>query len=1082
MPLHWPTAKQHAARPRPLTRRRASKVAKNSTGAVGQHPPVGDATAEVALWQFDPVDPEANLSLAGFVAQSDWFVDEIVGAAFSRFCRYSAGRFVNYQSAVDSDDPAVLRLILASLYNQARVECARRSIRYEFERSFDPRSGRQRVLRPAEIVHGRNGTCLDWTLLGASIAAQVKLLPIAAVLMLPQGLHAVMAVHLTRPRGDRPAALPLTALVREIELGGAVALDCTGLAVTTSDRLGQRTFRAACRDAFFCAQAAARHDESNDTGARSALVDVWRAWELGHHPFSQRDVESLRRALSPPDQSRLVARLTTDFVGREAIFSEVAGWLDRSDDDDQVYWICGDPGVGKSAIAAQASLRFEPHLAARHFCAYDDVALSSARGLACSLAFQLSERLPGYHAWLSRQDLARLLSQEAGKLFHDILCVGVQASSPAADWSWLVVVDALDEATLDRENALATFIGRAISYQQLPRGLKLLVTSRPTPIVTRALAGVRPRPLAAAEPANIEDIRTYLAHKLAGRVAGQDLAAIAGRSNGVFLYAKAVAESFLRDPTLAPTLDGLFAWQRSCLTRGFDGVHWLYEGCARPLLEVVCAAPAPLPRAFLQDSLRLDVATLQSMFERLADVVEIHGGTVRFRHLSFKDWLTDGERAGSFVLDERQGRAYLADACWAAAEGQWADPSGYALKHLASVLLAAGDIQRLARALLRPELALFDRWIDAGESAVGVATLTTVVRHLEVNVENRLLVAGFATQIARMCQIGRDSAKARDWLALTLRSTSWFSGRRLRSIALHELGSLALSEGRHGEARAFYRRALRLAIYGSPSYLDEAAGNLLGLATLSVGKQAIRYGLRALDFARRANDTRHLVSGGRIVAAAYKRAGQFERAFELLELALRTATAHGIHLERSRALAELASVQYWSECLEGHPSNAEQAYREALNSAETIDDSYGVLRARLGLGFCALQRWSTEDAEASFGKLRIKLDRGVHPEMHAFVAHGRACVCHQRGELRLAAKNYQDVIEQCARFPEWLYSLHAAAAVGLGATLWHEDQDADAAERMWSLAVRLSAREAGIARMTVHNIARCKRDRLAHPL
>lgn len=976
-------------------------MAKNSTGAVGQHRFVGDVTAEVALWQFDPVDPEANLSLAGFVAQSDWFVDEIVGAAFSRFRRYSAGHFVNYQSAVDSEEPSVLRLVLASLYNQARVECARRSIRYEFERAFDPRSGRQRVLRPEEIVHGRNGTCLDWALFGAAIAAQVKLLPMVAVLILPQGLHALMAVPLGRPRGDRPAVLSLTALVREIELGRAVAVDCTGLAVATEEGHGQRTFGAACRDAVACVRTATRYEERDESGARSTLVDVWRAWELGHHPFSRRDVESLRRALAPPDQSRMVARLTTDFVGRDAIFSDVARWLDRTDDD-QVYWICGDPGVGKSAIAAQASLLFGPHLAASHFCAYDDEALSSTRGLACSLAFQLSERLPGYHAWLSRQDLARLLNQEALKLFNDVLCVGVQAICPAVDWCWLVVVDALDEATVDGENALATFIGRAIARDQLPRSLKLLVTSRPSPAVARALAGVRPRPLGATDPANLEDIRTYLSRKLAAKVAEKDVDAIAGRSNGVFLYAQAVAESVFRNATLDATLDSLFAWQRSCLTRGFTEADRLYEDCARPLLEMVCAAPAPLPRVFLQASLGVDVATLQSVLERLADVVDLQAATVRFRHLSFRDWLTSGERAGSYVLDERQGRVHLADACWAAAEGQWVDPSGYALRHLASVLLAADDIHRLTRALLRPEWALFDRWIDSGKTVVGIATLTTAVRHLEAASENRLLVAGFATQIARMCQIGRESAQAREWLALTLRSTSWFSGRRLRSIALHELGSLELSEGRHAEARAFYRRALWLAIYGSPSYRDEAAGNLLGLATLSIGQQAIRYGLRALDYARSANDTRHLVSGGRIVAAAYKRVGQFGRAFDQLEQALRIATAHGIHLERSRAIAELASVKYWSESLDGHPSNAEQTYREALESAEAIEDHYGVLRARLGLGFCALQRSATEDAEAWFGKGRSQLDRGLHPEMRrctplslkgvpAFATRGASC-------------------------------------------------------------------------------------------
>lgn len=721
----------------------------------------GDTPADGALWQFDPVDPEANLSLAGFVAQSDWFVDEIVGAAFSRFRRYSAGRFANYQSAVDSEEPTVLRLVLASLYNQARVECARRSIRYEFERAFDPRSGRQRVLRPEEVVHGRNGTCLDWTLLGASVAVQVRLLPVVAVLMLPQGLHAVMAVHLGAPRGDRPAAVSLATLVREIEFGRAIALDCTGLATAAAGELSQRTFSAACRDAFACLRAAARHEERDETGARSALIDVWRAWELGHHPYSARDVESLRRALAPPDQSRLVARLTADFVGREAIFGEVARWLGQCDDD-QVYWICGDPGVGKSAIAAQASRLFETHLAACHFCAYDDEVLSSARGVARSLAFQLSERLPSYHAWLSRQDLDQLFSQEAGKLYYDVLCAGVRESCPAADWAWLVIVDALDETTVDGENAIATFIGRAIARQQLPRGLKLLVTSRPTPLLTRALAGVRPTRLAATEPANLEDIRTYLARRLSTVVAERHVTSIADRSGGVFLHAKTVSESVLRDGTLGSMPDGLFAWQRSCLARGFDGAHQLYEACARPLLEMVCAAPAPLPHAFLQDSLRLDVATFQTVLERLADVIEVHAEAVRFRHLSLRDWLTNGERAGPYVLDEREGRVRLADACWRAAEGQWADSSGYALRHLASVLLAAGDILRLTRALLRPDLALFDRWIDSGQTAVGISTLTTVVRYLESARGSRLLVAGLATQIARMCQIGRESAQARE--------------------------------------------------------------------------------------------------------------------------------------------------------------------------------------------------------------------------------------------------------------------------------------------------------------------------------
>ena len=284
-------------------------------------------------------------------------------------------------------------------------------------------------------------------------------------------------------------------------------------------------------------------------------------------------------------------------------------------------------------------------------------------------------------------------------------------------------------------------------------------------------------------------------------------------------------------------------------------------------------------------------------------------------------------------------------------------------------------------------------------------------------------------------------------------------------------------------ARTLYRRALRLALYGLPAHYDEAAGNLLGMATLADGQRAIRYGLRALKYANRVNDIRHIVSGGRIVAAAFKRAGQFDQAFNHLELALRIADSRGITLERSRALAERASVLYWSGNVQEELAEAEEAYGLALESAESVNDHYGVLRARVGLGFCALRRGATADAEAWFGKLRSGLDRETHPELHAFLEQGRACISHQLGDLRLAARQYAEVMQLCSRWPKWLLSLRAAATVGAGAVLWHLRPDQPKlAQRMWSQARRLSRGAAGIAQVTAVSIERCKADRRNVPL
>ena len=514
-----------------------------------------------------PTDPESNLSLAAFVSQSDWFVDEIVGGAFTRFGRYSNRKYPNFQSVVEGADPQMLRLVVASLYNQTRVECTRRGIRYEYERSFDPRSGRQRVLRVEEMVHGRNGTCLDWALLGASVLAQVKLLPLLSVLVLPHGVHAVVAVHLTQPRIDRPASTRIGALLKDIERGRALPLDFTGLASMTSGSEGRCTFARASSNALEGIRAAVRREEALDAAVKSSVVDVWRAWELGHRGFARREVRSLRRALSPPDYSSHISSLLEDSWAEEALLDQIGRWLVRPDES-QVFWICGDPGVGKSTIAAQVCLTLREHVAAHHFCAYDDAAHSDARGLASSIAFQLSERLPGYHAWLIRQDIGKLLNQEPARFLSEVLLAGVRQASPTAGWWWLIVIDALDEVH-DGENDVAEFIGRVVMRHQLPPSLKVLVTSRPEPAVVRAMAGIRPVHLRVADPVNKQDIRTYLTRTLFGRVPEQAVELVVDRSGGNFLYARSTAEATVHDSMLESPPDGLVGWQRSCISRRF---------------------------------------------------------------------------------------------------------------------------------------------------------------------------------------------------------------------------------------------------------------------------------------------------------------------------------------------------------------------------------------------------------------------------------------------------------------------------------------------------------------------------------
>lgn len=1019
------------------------------------------------LWQFNAVDVEANLSLAALVAQSDWFVDSIVGDAFARFARYTAGRYASFQVGLARDDATLARLAMASLFHQAQRECRHRRLRYESERAFDPRSGRQRVLRPAQIVQGKNATCLDWALFGAALAAQVKLLPIAIVLLLEPGAHAIAAIYLKQPRSDRKPWLSAIELLAEIEHQRILAFDCTKLALDPS----RVSFTAACATARQQIARAAAAERGVAAAPRSVGVDVWRAWDLGYHPFAASEVSTLRRQLAPIDFSALVTRLTQDFVGRERLRETVSAWLDLA--DDPVFWIVGEPGVGKSTLAAYLSQLHAARLAGCHFCAHDDEQRASPRAMVASLAFQLSATLPGYHAWLTRQDLSRALEQPPMTLFAHFLVNGVQEAYPFAGAAWLIVVDALDEATRDGHNPLAQFLGGLAARRALPPSLKILLTSRPAADLARALVGIRPHLLAASSPDQHADIAQYLALKLGHRLAHPAVHAIVEQSQGSFLYARCVVDEAQRNRAGAGLPLGVVAFYARTLARQFTDAQPHYRSHARPLLELLAAAPAPLPRVLAQEALSLEPAALQRLVDQLSALLQSDDRGLRFQHAQAREWLLDGDAAGPYVIDVATGRRALADLCWQRLGHVTAIEAQYCRAYLPGLLCDERQWGRLARLLLRTDLAQIDWWIDTGRVAQGISILERLVGAL--GSEHALLAAGFATQIARLHLLGEASEAARPWLDHALHATSWTHGRRVRAIALHEMGSLELYAGHHDQARALYRRALRVALWGLPPFHDEAAGNLVALANLAVGRAALRHGRAALRHAERAGDVRHQVAAGRVVAATYKWLGAFEAAEGHIRAALLLAAQRGLRHEGARALAERASIAYWSEAIGSGSATAHGFYEDALHEAEQVADFYGAMRTRIGLGLCALRRGASGAAESLFATLRGRLPERTDPELRIQLELGLAAVRLQQGALTEAIERYSRVIVQCEPWRDWLAVARARAMVGLGVACWRT-ADPVAAERWWRDARRVAAPLPGLARLIDTSIARCRSD------
>src|SRR5271166_4261292 len=68
---------------------------------------------------------------------------------------------------------------------------------------------------------------------------------------------------------------------------------------------------------------------------------------------------------SPVDFAGHINRLTENFTGRQWMFDEVGAWLRRK--DGRFFILMGEPGIGKSAIAARLT-QLNEHVAAHHFC------------------------------------------------------------------------------------------------------------------------------------------------------------------------------------------------------------------------------------------------------------------------------------------------------------------------------------------------------------------------------------------------------------------------------------------------------------------------------------------------------------------------------------------------------------------------------------------------------------------------------------------------------------------------------------------------------------------------------------------
>jgi len=431
----------------------------------------------------------------------------------------------------------------------------------------------------------------------------------------------------------------------------------------------------------------------------------------------QRLLNYLNPATSDDDLGRHTAR----FTGREWVMGEVDRWLDSSR---RVLWITGEAGVGKSALAAWLCDK-RPEISAYHFCRFGNSDRVDARKALFSLAYQLSTQVPAYQDRLNASQLDKIVVETNLPAVFDRLFVNLLTDTVSlTDRTHILLIDALDEATRDGRNELASLIGA--DFDRLPSWLRVIVTSRPHEQETNfALQALDPWKLDAARPENFDDMRKYLRLQLKpftddGEPSEQLVNAVMEKSEGLFLYVSWVRQE-LEDGRLSLTQieefpRGLGGLYRQFFQRYFPDIRDYGTDC-RPALEAICAAREPLEWRSLalllgrsEYEMRLLIARLGSLFPPVDD-------RVRPFHQSVRDWLIDPERAGPYWIDISAQEQRLADLAWREYQAGVNTMGRYYIKHAASHLAACQMKAELRLLLLDPD------WMQAKLQASGVVEL-----------------------------------------------------------------------------------------------------------------------------------------------------------------------------------------------------------------------------------------------------------------------------------------------------------------------------------------------------------------------
>ncbi|GJJ14368.1 hypothetical protein Clacol_008632 [Clathrus columnatus] len=435
---------------------------------------------------------------------------------------------------------------------------------------------------------------------------------------------------------------------------------------------------------------------------RSALhteITVSRLLELNQSTSENLDLDDLPYASGAGLSTRKQCLPGT----RVEVLNEIIEWINDADDNcPRLFWLAGPAGVGKSAIAHSIALRFKSIRRLGSFFCFDRNQFIDGRRdkifptIARDLA-DLDSQIKHELAKIIKNETSLRKTPDLQLEWEKFILEPLHITSQISTGPILVVIDALDESgdpTLRRE--LLKILEKETS--SLPVNIRFLVTSRPEKDITLTFnkSHIRTKMMNTIPDSETNrDILSYFKTTLEAEIADGSftdahLKRLVALSQGLFQWAFLASnfltglgnsagsiateryENLISAQRIRSINDPLDVMYNQILSSLFDSDDPQVMTRFRSVIGSIVTASEPLslnnlvvlrgeniPIFRRETDIKVVIQYMGSLLSGIGDP----SSTIRPLHLSFREYLLDKSRSGSFWIDPSQHHREFAFGC-----------------------------------------------------------------------------------------------------------------------------------------------------------------------------------------------------------------------------------------------------------------------------------------------------------------------------------------------------------------------------------------------------------------------------------